>query len=81
MTDTAIQIPEPASTWTPRPLLSRPTCVPVPPVAVCLDPDTLALVRAAKSRTPAGEPEKTYDEIVIDALEHVDLEHLRARFI
>lgn len=50
-------------------------------VAVYLEPDILALVRAAKSRTTAaGEPEKTYDELLVDALDHISIEQLRAVF-
>lgn len=50
-------------------------------VAVYLEPDILALVRAAKSRTAAvGEPDKTYDELLVDALDHIPTEQLRAQF-
>lgn len=50
-------------------------------VAVYLEPDILALVRAAKTRTTAvGEPDKTYDELLVDALDHISIEQLRAAF-
>ncbi|SDZ55548.1 hypothetical protein [Herbiconiux ginsengi] len=50
-------------------------------VAVYLEPDILTLVRAAKTRTAAaGEPDKTYDELLVDALDHIPAEQLRAAF-
>ncbi|MDZ8173257.1 hypothetical protein [Microbacterium xanthum] len=50
-------------------------------VAVYLEPDILALVRAAKTRTKtAGEPDRTYDELLVDALDHIPAEQLRAMF-
>lgn len=49
-------------------------------VAVYLEPDILAVVRAAKTRTVTGEPDKTYDEILVDALDHISTEQLRAAF-
>ncbi len=50
-------------------------------VAVYLEPDILTLVRAAKTRTAAaGEPDKTYDELLVDALDHIPAEQLRATF-
>lgn len=51
-------------------------------VAVYLESDILALVRAAKTRTIAlGEPGKTYDELLVDALDQVPTEQLRAAFV
>ncbi len=50
-------------------------------VAVYLEPDILTLVRAAKGRSAAaGEPGVTYDELLVDALDHVPVERLSAQF-
>jgi len=89
--DTAVAV-EPAAPRqkpTPKPAGERtpgPRYVPAPHegvqnVAVYLEPDILALVRAAKTRTAAvGEPDKTYDELLVDALDHISIEQLRAAF-
>ncbi len=89
--DTAVAV-EPAAPRqkpTPKPATERPMAVRraaaqhagVQNVAVYLEPDILALVRAAKTRTTtAGEPDKTYDELLVDALDHIPTEQLRAEF-
>ncbi|HOV99831.1 MAG TPA: hypothetical protein PLY19_00015 [Rhodoglobus sp.] len=89
--DTAVAV-EPAAPRqkpTPKPTAERTTAprrVPthhegVQNVAVYLEPDILALVRAAKTRTTAaGEPDKTYDELLVDALDHIPAKQLRAAF-
>lgn len=50
-------------------------------VPAYVDAIVLAAVRAARREgVPAGEPEKTYDELLVDALEVVPLERIRAIF-
>jgi hypothetical protein len=50
-------------------------------VAAYIDPVVLSAVRAARREgVPAGDPEKTYDELLVDALELVPLEKLRQVF-
>lgn len=50
-------------------------------VAAYIDPEVLAAVRAARREgVPAGDPEKTYDELLVDALERVSLDQIRGIF-
>lgn len=72
--------PKPAAERTPAPRRVPAQHEGVQNVAVYLEPDILALVRAAKTRTAAGEPDKTYDELLVDALDHIPTERLAAAF-
>lgn len=50
-------------------------------VAAYINPIVLAAVRVARREgIAAGEPDKTYDELLVDALERVPLEEIRANF-
>lgn len=50
-------------------------------VPAYVDPVVLRAVRAARREgVPAGDPEKTYDELLVDALESVSFDRIRAVF-
>jgi hypothetical protein len=50
-------------------------------VAAYIDPEVLVAVRVARREgVPAGDPEKTYDELLVDALELVPLDRVREIF-
>lgn len=50
-------------------------------VPVYLEPDLLALVREAKRRgIGSGEREHTYDELLVNALDTIDMSQLAAKF-
>lgn len=88
-TSMAIEPAAPRQKSTPKPSAERtsaPRRIPtqhegVQNVAVYLEPDILAVVRAAKSNTAAaGDPDRTYDELLVDALDHIPTEQLVEAF-
>lgn len=73
--------PKPTTERAAAPRRAAPQHEGVQNVAVYLEPEILAAVRAAKTRNAtAGKPESTYDELLVDALDHIPAEQLRAAF-
>jgi len=49
-------------------------------VAAYIEPELLAVVRSAKRNVPIGERERTYDELLVDALNNVESDRLASEF-